>query len=436
MGLTERTEYMLRVFDMLQSTNSALLKREIVQRIRPEFRDDFDCILEVLAGKYIFGYSYWPCKADGDVRSEDNTIREVIEFLNEPMKQHDLSIANVSRYVKQTAPWCDFFEPIVNRRLRLGIGKSILPKDSMSPMLAKKYEGKIKHDKGGYVFTEKLDGNRCIAYCENGEWKFISRNGKPMHVKFDMSGLDDTLAYDGEVLSRAQTESSILLNRAVQESNVLFSNLYGDGFTETSGLINRHCVDKDLVYNIFDIMIDDVPYLDRRLLLNQMKPESKDVRILPILSTCGGEQLERFASGLLHRVTEMGGEGLMINLATGAYNHKRTDQLLKLKKVQTIDMEVVDFQWGTGKYDGMIGALMARCVTDDGKVIECKIGSGLSDEQRLDWAFNFDKIRNKIVEVAYFSLSQDSENKGTNVYSLRFPRLKSVRKDKDSTSQY
>jgi DNA ligase-1 len=132
----------------------------------------------------------------------------------------------------------------------------------------------------------------------------------------------------------------------------------------------------------------------------------------------------------------MGGEGCMINLASGLYNHKRTDSLLKLKKVQTIDMKVYDFDYGTGKYEGMIGALKAKCVTDDGKIIKCDIGSGLSDDQRLLWANDFSQICGKIVEVAYFSLSQTSKDKGTNVYSLRFPRLKSVRKDKVETSEY
>jgi ATP-dependent DNA ligase len=84
----------------------------------------------------------------------------------------------------------------------------------------------------------------------------------------------------------------------------------------------------------------------------------------------------------------------------------------------------------------MVGALKAQCITDDGKIIACDIGTGLSDEQRLAWAVDPSKIIGKIVEVAYFSLSQTSAQKGSNVYSLRFPRLKSVRKDKVETSEY
>lgn len=438
MNLTERCQYFTKVFDLLQATGSTILKREIVERIEPECKEDFEYIVECLVGKHVFGYSYWPCVADSDVRSENNTIKDVLEFLQEPMRMHDLSMANISRFVKQTGPWSWFLEPIVNRTLKLGIGKSILPKAGLAPMLAKKYEGKIKRDSAGYIITEKLDGNRCIASYENGQWIFRSRNGKLMYVNFDMGDLPKEYVYDGEVMSKRQTEMSIALHRQIKDGCNI-GKLYSDEFSSTSGLINSHNLDKDLVYNIFDIMIDDTTYTDRRIEINRLSYSYRygvDVRFLPILSTANYCNIESVSSDLLHKVTSMGGEGLMINLAGGDYNHKRTDQLLKLKKVQTIDMRVTNFEWGNGKYEGMIGALIAQCFTEDGKFIECKIGSGLSDEQRVEWAFNFDQIKNKVIEVAYFSLSQDAAMKGSNLYSLRFPRLKSVRKDKVETSEY
>ena len=439
MTLSERCGYFNRIFELLQSTGSSIMKRRIIDDISPDCKEDFEYIIEVLTGKHVYGYSYWPCTTDGDVRSEDNTIKDVLEFLQEPMKQHDLSITNIARYIKQTAPWSWFFEPIVNRRLKLGIGKSILPKDGFAPMLAKKYEGKIKYDSAGYIITEKLDGNRCIASYENNNWVFRSRNGKLMHVNFDMGDLPKEFVYDGEVMSIEQTRASIELHRQVHDNTLEGVALYQNEFSSTSGLINRHTLNKNLIYNIFDIMVDDVPYFERRLELNKISRNNEfgdDVRILPMLIHTQYNLLDNIAKGLLCDVTALGAEGLMINSCSGLYNHKRTDQLLKMKKVQTIDMKVTDFDWGTGKYEGMIGALKAECVTDDGKFISCDIGSGMSDQERLEWACDFSKICGKIIEVAYFSLSQNSGDKGTNNYSLRFPRLKSVRKDKVETSEY
>lgn len=442
MTLTERCNYFHSIFKDLQATNSIIKKREIVSKIPEWLEDDFNCILEVLAGKHVFGYSYWPSNvlAYNKHITEETTIRTVVKFLLTPREMGDLSMDNISYFVHCTSPWSWFFEPIVNRTLRLGIGKSILPKDGIAPMLAKKYEGKIKHDYRGYILTEKLDGNRCIAYYEGEHWVFKSRNGKIMHVDFDMGDLPKDYIYDGEVMSRIQTNASIQLHRHISDCvAAVISPYYKDEFNTTSGMINRHTGNKDLVYNIFDIMIDDVPYIDRRIELNELRDYctlSDDIRILPALGTASYNDLERVSSELLHLVTDLGAEGLMINLGSGIYNHKRTDQLLKLKKVQTIDMKVYDFEEGVGKYEGMIGALKAQCVTDDGKVIKCKIGSGLSDQQREEWGVDFSKICGKIVEVAYFSMSQNSEQKGTNSYSLRFPRLKSVRTDKNNTSEY
>ena len=101
-----------------------------------------------------------------------------------------------------------------------------------------------------------------------------------------------------------------------------------------------------------------------------------------------------------------------------------------------MDMKVIDIQEGNGKYAGLIGAIWCECETEDGKVITVSVGSGLSDEQRLQWAMKPSDILGKIVEIQYFSLSQDGKNKGSNYYSLRFPRLKTVRTDKSNTSQY
>lgn len=439
MNLNERCNYFWSIFEDLQDTNSVLEKRFIISKIPEWLREDFDYIIECLNGKYKFGYTYdydktWLC----DIRNEDNTVKDILEFLQEPRLQGDLSQSNIARHVGQTAHLGWFFEPIVNRTLKLGIGKSILPADGFAPMLAKKYEGGIKYDRNGYYITEKLDGNRCIASYEDGHWIFRSRNGKLMHVNFNMGDLPKEFVYDGEVMSRAQTTASIKITRKLIDG-VSSDRYYNDDFSATSGMINRHSGSKDLVYNIFDIMYDGAEYYERREELTEIANNialSDDVRIVPVLAKSLHSDLDDVTSYYLSHICNMGGEGIMINLASGTYQHKRTDQLLKLKQVQSIDMVVTGIKEGTGKYEYMVGAINCLCNTDDGKCIEVSVGSGLSDEQRLDWYFHPEKIIGKIVEIQYFSMSQDGKNKGSNYYSLRFPRLKVVRTDKSTTSQY
>ena len=438
MTFEERVDYFTDLFDELQSTNSIVEKHTIIDKIPNELKEDFTFIIECLNGKHKFGYTYKIYQGDtgGTVITPSWTVKQALEYLLEPMNQGDLTQSNIAKHVKETDNWNYFFYSIVNRELKLGIGQSLLPKDGLSPMLAKKYEGSVRHSKLGYYITEKLDGNRCIASYNGERWIFTSRNGKEMHVDFDMSGLPTEFVYDGEVLSPVQVEMSEEIYKVVA-LNENSKGAFVQAFNTTSGLINTHNKNKNLVYNIFDIMMDYVPYKTRRNALFNLKPESNQVRILPVLAYY--ENLADFYNNvnlILDKVVAIGGEGIMINNGDADYVHKRTDKLLKLKQVQTMDMEVVDYEYGTGKYEGMIGALIARCITDDGKYVVCKVGSGLSDAQRMAWAYNPDKILHKIIEVAYFSLSQDASQLNTMNYSLRFPRLKKVREDKNTTSEY
>ena len=126
----------------------------------------------------------------------------------------------------------------------------------------------------------------------------------------------------------------------------------------------------------------------------------------------------------------------MINSGSGLYVPKRTDDLLKVKQVQTIDMRVVDTEFGSGKYELCVGYIYCEATLPNGSKISCKVGTGLSDEQRARWAMYPTDIIGKIVEIAYFSLSQSKNTYGTTQYSLRFPRLKKVRTDKNETSPY
>ena len=438
MTLNERIKAFNIIFYDLQETTSLNMKRAIVDQIPSELKEDFEFIVECLAGKHVFGYS-WPNGLPNNYIPDgimNFTIKDALVYLLNPKNENDLSMYNILRHCKTFSHWTDFFAPIVNRTLKLGIGKSLLPKDGLSVMLAKKYESssKLKDDKRGYFITEKLDGNRCVAHFDGIKWVFTSRNGKPMHVNFDMTGLPKEYVYDGEILSPEQVKlSNMIHDNIVHGKHIKKTNT---SFNQTSGLINRHDTNKELVYNIFDIMYDDVEYIARREMLDQLKPQSNDIRILPTLAYFANRStIDYLAGDIMNKVVAAGGEGIMINLGDAKYQHKRTDGLLKFKPVYTIDMVVEDIEMGSGKYEDMVGALICK-VVQDGKTIRCNVGTGLTDGQRELWADYPDEIINRIVEIGYFSLSQNSNELGTNNYSLRFPRLIKIRSDKSEVSIY
>ena len=436
MTLNERISLLGYYCELLQSTNSIVEKREIIESIDKNVKDDFDYIIEILAGKHKLGYTFTQSESLllMPTTYQNYTFREYIAPLFKPVQQHIFTDAYTS-VVQKYCQWrTDFVAAVVNRTLRLGIGNSLIDKEISSPMLAKKYEGTLKKDSNGYYVTEKLDGNRCIAFFDGSSWNFISRNGKQMYVEPDMTGLNIDTIYDGEILSTSQTEQSI----ARTEGKVLNNCDSNAIFNETTGMINKHTLEKNVVYNIFDIVDKNAPYKERREYLNeQSKNCSKDVRILPVLYHYDtADELNNNIDKLLEAMTSNGAEGLMINYGSGLYQQKRTDTLLKFKQIQTMDMKVVDWEYGKGKYEYMIGYLICEATLPDGKKVSCKIGTGISDTQRAEWAQYPNDILGKIVEVAYFSLSQNRNTFGTYTYSLRFPRLKQVRDDKTTTSIY
>lgn len=435
--LQQRIIYFSNLFEDLQSTNSRLEKEYYISGIPKNYKDDWTYILEVLDGRHPFGYKYYYNNTENP-RPIFNTIKEILEYLHTPIKNHDLSDSTINYFVSRTGDFYYFLEPIVNRTLKLGIGRSLLPKTDKSPMLAKKYEDikTLRDTKEGFFVTEKLDGNRCIAEYVEDHWEFTSRNGKPMKVNFDMSGLDTDYVYDGEVLSVDQTLTSIARTKALQLNTKI--DVKKTSFNITSGLINSLTPNKKLVYNIFDIIIDE-PYYVRRGILQEQEKVIKNTantttRILPVLHhSYSVEEVTAYIATNIDSVVDMNGEGLMLNLGDAVYEHKRTNNLIKIKKTYTMDMVVTDYEFGTGKYLGMIGAIHCEA-EQNGCKIECDVGSGLSDEQRFEWALHPEQILDKIVEVSYFSLSQDKSVIGSKNYSLRFPRLKRVRNDKEETS--
>lgn len=105
-------------------------------------------------------------------------------------------------------------------------------------------------------------------------------------------------------------------------------------------------------------------------------------------------------------------EGLMYRNADVSYEYKRTNNLLKIKEMQDLEVKLVDMEIGTGKHEGRLGAFIA-----DYRGNELKIGSGFTDEQREKYWNNKDEYIGKYVKVQYFEKTKNQD--GTD--SLRFP---------------
>ena len=159
MTLDERIQIFDCFFDLLQSTSGRLAKEQAVtvfERTYPELKEDWVYILETLDGKHPIGWTFTP--RSGEPRAVFLSIKGLIKYCEDTPDRCDVTIINKERGV---GFFGDFLAPIVNRTLRLGIGKSLLEKTDITPMLAKKYEGGLL--RGDFVVTEKLDGNLLVC---------------------------------------------------------------------------------------------------------------------------------------------------------------------------------------------------------------------------------------------------------------------------------
>ena len=426
--LVNRCNLLDKYFKQLMATNSRIDKEYIVNDLKtkyPKIVEDLDFCFEVLAGKHKLGYTFViDDLPDMSEQFKDYTIKQ---FVNEVLKAKPATDdGKVMATINTPREARSFIYLLVNREYKLGYSNKDAMIQSYSPMLAKKYPEAV-HE-GEYYIQEKLDGNRCIAYYNNDteKWEFMSRSGKPLKVEFNMSWAHKSLIFDGEIMTLGHAGSR--------------------DFTKTSGAINGKFTDKSqLHYFIYDIVDEICTYEHRKDLLDQCKKaidnynmltmpcwdaEPINCSILPVLDKIPvytnpeyNWQLDEW----LDKITAQGGEGIMLRDPKATYKcGKRSDALLKYKKVQTMDLRIVDWNEGNGKYAGAIGSFV--CETDDGEI---KVSvSGMPDELHFG---NPDDYMDRIIEVAYFDVSVNSV---TGQKSLRFPRLKCFRDDKDTTSIY
>ena len=95
-----------------------------------------------------------------------------------------------------------------------------------------------------------------------------------------------------------------------------------------------------------------------------------------------------------------------------------------MKPFIEVTLEVVALEEGTGKNEGLLGALVVEG-EDDGKYFKLNVGSGLTDENREQIWANQDAVIGQLVEIRADAATQSQDS--DDVWSLRFPRFKTFR---------
>jgi DNA ligase-1 len=215
-----------------------------------------------------------------------------------------------------------------------------------------------KHNVTGWYWSEKLDGVRCRYL--NG--KLYSRYQKEFPVPKEIltiikESIGDVPA-DGELycgLDNLQKTVSVVKN-------------------SHSDLLDWL---RSVKYHIFDVVDEKLSYKDRMIKYlgdYDMTNEDAFVQVVPHFKVKSNNEMLDIAT----KAYSEGKEGLMVRNPEAVYTYGRSRDLLKVKSVQDMEVEVIEHIEGDGRNQKRLGAL--RCRLPDGKTF--KVGSGFTDQDR------------------------------------------------------
>jgi ATP-dependent DNA ligase len=426
------------IFDQLASDNSRLAKEailiknksnEILQRVFYLALDPFVQFYIRKIPKYESNAPYWALQEGMDqlsrLSSREVTGNAAIEHLTTVLSKLEPEDAKI-------------IERIIAKDLRCGVSEATANKiwpglvSTYPVMLASGYDQKLVDKIQWPALVQlKLDGMRFNAIVKNGEVEFRSRNGKELsipnksfavpfvklaeHYKQDM-------VFDGELLVADFAGKPV--NR--QTGNGILSKSIKGTMSNDEALQVRATLWDAISYEDFTKGVSDEAYNIRLAKVSNAISHVKSLFpqfgiYIDLVWTKEVDNLYT-AQRIFEKFLAEGQEGTILKSKNGIWEDKRSKGQIKFKGELECDLRVVDWEEGTGKNKGRLGALV--CESDDGK-IRVNVGSGYSDEQREAYT---KKVIGKIATVKYNARIQD---KGGNVESLFLPVFIELREDKD-----
>ena len=365
------------------------------------------------------------------------TVKDILEYLKTHNTGRDIDILQVRSSIAEllleekpdnAMDLLYLFNDIVCKDVQLGIDSKTINKvipgliPEFNVQLSNKYFDKPEIVEGkNFAITTKIDGSRIIAMKENGQVSFWTRQGQKYTGLVDLEEELKIMVFDNFIL-----DGEIVAINTDKEST----------YKNTMKLSRTKDLEKHgLKMLVFDYMpITDfkaqkcsMSYETRRATLSfifESAIKYEYFELLPLLYVGNDTTM---ITKILDEQVANGEEGIMINILDAPYEFKRTNNLLKVKKFQDTEVEIIGFEEGTNKLAGTLGAFVCKY-----KDNEVRVGSGLTDEDRAYFWANRDKFLGKFITVKYFETSVDSK---TGLESLRFPIYMRVREDPNITAE-
>jgi len=270
----------------------------------------------------------------------------------------------------------------------------------------------------------KMDGMRFNAIVRDGKCEFRSRNGKEILLLGNLEQEFISLAgsidcvFDGELLVMLEGDHQF----ADRQTGNGILNKANKGTISAKEAAMVHATVWDLIpYVQFVDGYCATPYAKRYSTLEAIvsKQKSDGKKIWNVTSTIVQtlEEAQEIFQGYLAE----GYEGIILKDGNGVWEDKRAKHQIKFKGELECDLKIVAIEEGTGKYAGMLGAIV--CESSDGK-IKVNVGSGFNDAHRKNLG---SEILDKIVAIKYNSRIKNKLGEE----SLFLPIFVEIRDDKD-----
>lgn len=283
-------------------------------------------------------------------------------------------------------------------------------------MLASQYEQKLVDKIQWPAMVQlKLDGMRFNAVVRDGQCEFKSRNGKTIDLLGNLeqefvklsNGMD--VVFDGELIVK---DDNGIMNR--QTGNGILNKAVKGTISDKEAAMVHATIWDHIPYMYFTSGECPTPYKQRFARLET----TNKISVVPNFIVDNIEE----AQAKFKEYYDQGEEGIILKDMNAPWENKRSKSLIKFKGELECDLKIVDVEDGTGKYEGMLGALV--CESEDG-IIKVKVGSGFNDEDRKK--IKKQDVVGKVVAVKYNSRIRSKHEDE----SLFLPIFVEIREDKD-----
>ena len=426
-----------KMLQELQNEPSTLKKVEILENYKSVYAKQF---FYYTLNDVKYGIKKTP--AYNPVKESEVSFGDMIELLDK-LSARELTGNAAIDAVANLLNMCssedaEVFLCMLQKKTRCGVSSALVNKVYPSlitipakVMKAQPYSEKnMKNIVFPAISQRKCDGARCLgvnpSLASGEEVFFMSSSGKNYYglskLAEELSKLLKNYVYDGELLVVDENERVLSRKEGNGILNKSLHNTISEEEADRVRFVLWDCIHMDDYERDYSNDDYEATYtILNSILTNEFK------RISFVESKIVNNRESAFAH--FKEMLARGEEGTILKNLSSKWENKRSKNCVKFKVVIQNTLRVTDFLKGKEKYANSLGAIL--CESEDG-LVQVRVGSGLSDEDRKTIWEHPEEYKGKFIEVESngIILAED----GT--YSLFLPRFIEVREDKTEADTY